>query len=85
MKQYSKVIYGKKYTISKGVVYDLIVDDVWINYSNSLDNIRGELFEALLNGLYTVSAEHAVSKLEIIECYYQVELFIACFKQELES
>lgn len=85
MKQYSKVIYGKKYTITKGVVYDLSGDDVWINSSNSLDNIRGELFEALLNRLYDVDAGRVVSKLEIIECYYKTELFIACFNQELES
>lgn len=85
MKEYSKVLYGKKYTIRNGVVYDLIVDDVWVNSSNSLDNIRGELFEALLNRLYDVDAGRVVSKLEIIECYYKTELFIACFKQELES
>lgn len=85
MKEYSKVLYGKKCTIRKGVVYDLIVDDVLVNFSNSLDNIRGELFEALLNRLYEVSAGQMVLKLEIIECYYKTELFIACFKQELEG
>ena len=85
MKEYSKVIYGKKYTIKKGVVYDLFVDNVWVNSSNSVDNIRGELFEVLLNRLYEVSLGQAVLKLEIIECYYKTELFIACFKQELES
>ena len=85
MKEYSKVLYGKKYTIRNGVVYDLIVDDAWVNSSNSLDNIRGELFESLLNRLYEFSAGQVVLKLEIIECYYKVELFIACFKQELES
>ena len=66
MKEYSKVLYGKKYTIRKGVVYDLIVDDVWVNSSNSLDNIRGELFEALLNRLYEVSLGQVVLKLELI-------------------
>ena len=85
MKEYSKVVYGKKYTIRKGVLYELLVDDVWFNSSNSLDNIRGELFELLLNRLYEVSLGQVVLKLEIIECYYKVELFIACFKQELEQ
>jgi len=85
MKEYSKVIYGKKYTIRKGIVYDLLVDDVWANSSNSLDNIRGELFESLLNRLYEVGLGQVVLKLEIIECYYKIELFIACFKQELEN
>lgn len=85
MKEYSKVLYGKNYTLRKGVLYDLFVDDVWVNSSNSLDNIRGELFEALLNRLYDVDAGRVVSKLEIIECYYKTELFIACFNQELES
>lgn len=85
MKEYLKVVYGKKYTVRKGVVYDLLVDDVWVNSSNSLDNIRDELFELLLNRLYEVSLGQVVLKLEIIECYYKTELFIACFKQELEN
>lgn len=85
MKEYSKVVYGKKYTIRKGIVYELFVDDVWVNSSNSLDNIRGELFELLLSRLYEVSLGQVVLKLEIIECYYKTELFIACFKQELEK
>ena len=55
MKEYSKVIYGKKYTLRKGIVYELFVDDVWVKSSNSVDNIRGELFELLLNMLYEVS------------------------------
>ena len=85
MKEYSKVIYDKNYTIRKGVVYDLLVDDVWVNSSNSLDNIRAELFESILNRLYEVSLGQVVLRLEIIECYYKTELFISCFKQELES
>lgn len=84
MKEYSKVIYGKKYTLRKGIVYDLFVDDVWVNSSNSLDNIRGEVFEFLLNRLYEVSLGQVVLKSEIVECYYKTELFIACLKQELE-
>lgn len=84
MKEYSKVVYGKKYTIRKGVVYELFVDGVWVNSSNSVDNIRGELFELLLDRLYEVSLGQVVLKLEIIECYYKTELFISCFKQELE-
>lgn len=85
MKEYSKVIYGKKYTVRKGVAYDLLVDDALVRSSYSLDNIRGALFESLLNRLYEVSLGQVVLKLEIIECYYKVELFITCFKQELES
>ena len=85
MKEYSKVIYGKKYTVRKGIVYELFVDDVWVCSSNSVDNIRGEVFESLLNRLYEISLGQVVLKLEIVECYYKVELFIACFKQELES
>lgn len=85
MKEYSKVIYGKKYTIREDVAYDLLVDDALVRSSYSLDNIRGELFESLLNRLYEVSLGQVVLKSEIIECYYKTELFIACFKQELES
>lgn len=85
MKEYSKVIYGKRYTLRKGIVYELFVDDVWVKSSNSVDNIRGELFELLLNRLYEVSLGQVVLKLEVVECYYKVELFIACFKQELEK
>lgn len=85
MQEYSKVIYGKKYTLRKGIVYELLVDGVWVNSSNSVDNIRGELFELLLNRLYEVSLGQVVLKLEIIECYYKVELFISWFRQELES
>lgn len=85
MKEYSKVIYGKKYTVRKGIVYELFVDDVLVRSSNSLDNIRGELFELLLNRLYEISLGQVVLKLEIIVCYYKVELFIACFKQDLEG
>lgn len=85
MTEYSKVIYGKNYTVREGVVYELFVDGVRVRSSNSLDNIRGELFESLLNRLYEVSLGQVVLKLEIIECYYKTELFIACFKQELES
>lgn len=85
MKEYSKVIYGKKYTIREGVVYELFVDDVWVNSSNSVDNIRGELFESLLSRLFVVSLGQVVLKSEIVLCYYKTELFIACFKQELES
>lgn len=85
MKEYSKVIYGKKYTVRKGIVYELFVDDVWVRSSNSLDNIRGELFESLLDRLYEVSLGQVVLKSEIVECYYKTELFITCFKQELES
>lgn len=85
MKEYSKVIYGKKYTVREDIAYELFVDDVRVRSSYSLDNIRGELFESLLNGLYEVSLGQVVLKLEIIECYYKVELFITCFKQELES
>lgn len=85
MKEYSKVLYGKKYTLRDNVAYDLLVDDVWVISSYSLDNIRGDLFENLLNRLYEVSLGQVVLKLEIVECYYKTELFIACFKQELES
>ena len=85
MKEYSRVLYGKNYTLRKGVVYDLLVDDVWVNSSNSLDNIRTDLFEALLNRLYEVSLGQVVLRSEIIECYYRTELFMACFKQELEK
>ena len=85
MKEYSKVIYGKNYTVREDIAYELFVDDVRVRSSYSLDNIRGELFESLLNRLYEVSLGQVVLKLEIIECYYKTELFIACFKQELES
>ena len=85
MKEYSKVIYGKKYTIRKGIVYELFVDDVWFRSSNSLDNIRGELFESLLNRLYVISLGRVVVSSRVLECYHNTELFIACFKQELES
>lgn len=85
MKEYSKVIYGKNYTVREDIAYELFVDDVRVRSSYSLDNIRGELFESLLNRLYEVSFGYVVTKLEIIECYYKTELFIACFKQELES
>ena len=85
MKEYSKVIYGKNYTVREDIAYELFVDDVRVRSSYSLDNIRGELFESLLNRLYEVSLVYVVTKLEIIECYYKTELFIACFKQELES
>lgn len=85
MKEYSKILYGKKYTLRDNVAYDLLVDDVWVSSSYSLDNIRGQLFELLLNRLYEVGLGQVVLKLEIIECYYKTELFISCFKQELES
>ena len=85
MKEYSKVFYGKKYTLRGDVVYDILVDDALVRSSYSLDNIRGELFELLLNRLYEVSLGHVVLKSEIIECYYKTELFIACFEQELED
>lgn len=85
MKESSKVIYGKKYTIREGVAYDLLVDDALVRSSYSLDNIRGALFESLLNRLYKVSLGQVMLKSDIIECYYKTELFIACFKQELES
>ena len=78
-------MYGKKYKLRKGVVYELFVDVVWVNSSNSVDNIRGELLELLLNRLYEVSLGQVVLKLEIIECYYKTELFISCLKQELEK
>lgn len=83
MKEYSRVLYGKNYTLRDDVVYDILVDDVWILSSNSLDNIRGELFELLLNRLYEVSLGHVVLKSEIIECYYKTEVIMDCFKQEL--
>lgn len=85
MKEYSEVIYGKKYTLRKGIVYELFVDDVWVKSSNSVDFIRIELFELLLNMLYEVSLVQVVLKLEIIDCYYKTELFIVCFKQKLEK
>lgn len=85
MKEYSKVIYDKKYTIKKGTVYEVFVDDVWVNSSNSLDNIRGEVFELLLNRLYVISLGRVVVSSRVLECYYKTELFIACFKQELEK
>lgn len=85
MKEYSKVIYGKKITIKYDTWFELFVEDEWLSSWRDLDNIRGELFELLLNGLYAVSLGQVVLKSEIIECYYKVELFIACFKQELEG
>ena len=85
MKEYSKVIYGKKYTIKKGIVYDLFVDDVWVRSANNLDNIRGELFELLLNRLYVISLGRVVVSSKVLDCYHNTELFISCFKQELEN
>lgn len=85
MKEYSKVMYGKKYTIKYDTWFELFVEDEWLSSWRDLDNIRCDLFELLLNLLYEVSLGHVVTKLEIIECYYKTELFIACFKQELES
>lgn len=85
MKEYSRILYGKKYTIREGIAYDLLVDDALVRSSYSLDNIRGAVFESLLNRLYAISLGQVLLKSEIIECYYKTELFIACFKQELES
>ena len=88
MKEYSKVIYGKYLRVQKSedcLLLNLYVDNNWIKSSNSLDNIRGEVFELLLNRLYEVSLGQVVLKSEIIECYYKTELFVACFKQKLES
>lgn len=85
MKEYSRVLYGKNYTVREDIAYELFVDDVRVRSSYSVDNIRGELFESLLNRLYEVSLGQVVLKSEIIECYYKTELFVACFKQELES
>jgi hypothetical protein len=85
MKECSRVLYGKKYTVREDIAYELFVDDVLVRASYSLDNIRGEVFESLLKRLYEVSLGQVVLKSEIIECYYKTELFISCFKQELEK
>ena len=82
MKEYSKVIYGKKYTLRKEIIYDLLVDDVWVSSSNSLDHLRGCLFERLLNRLYVISLGRLVVSSRVLECYHNTELFISCFKQE---
>ena len=88
MKEFSKVIYSKRITVKKNddsLLLELYVDDEWVRSSNSLDNIRGELFQLLLNRLYEVSLGKVVLKHEILECYYKSELFVACFKELLEE
>ena len=62
-----------------------MIGDSVLKSSNSVDFIRIELFELLLNMLYEVSLVQVVLKLEIIDCYYKTELFIVCFKQKLEK
>lgn len=64
--------------VNFSVLYKLKVDGKVISYSNSIDNIHGDLFECLMS--YFKESELTVEKVN--QLFYQVQLFIDCVKQE---
>lgn len=63
------------------VVYELKVNDKSISFSNSLDNIHGDMFECLMS--YFEDKE--LSKEKVNKLFYDVYLFVDIVKQGLEK
>lgn len=61
------------------VVYELKVNDKSISFSNSLDNIHGDMFECLMS--YFEDKE--LSNGRVNKLFYDVYLFVDIVKQEL--
>ena len=63
------------------VVFELKINDKSISFSNSLDNIHGDMFECLM--CYFEDKE--LSKGKVNKLFYDVYLFIDIVKQRLEG
>lgn len=61
------------------VVYELKINDKSISFSNSMDNIHGDMFECLMS--YFEDKE--LNKEKVNKLFYYVYLFVDIVKQEL--
>ena len=62
------------------VVFELKINDKSISFSNSLDNIHGDMFECLM--CYFEDKE--LSKEKVNKLFYDVYLFVDIVKQRFE-
>ena len=67
--------------VTFSVVYELKVNDKSISFSNSLDNIHGDMFECLMS--YFEDKE--LNKEKVNKLFYDVYLFVDIIKQGLEK
>ena len=74
-------INGNVVEVIFSVVYELKINDKSISFSNSLDNIHGDMFECLM--CYFEDKE--LSKEKVNKLFYDVYLFVDIVKQSLDG